>query len=323
MTGEGLPLGSAAMRKFLIYSPTYTRKWGGIISLHKLCHLINELGGTAFIHPNYLDVVDANFANIDAVVEYARSQWSFVQNFDERGYVSSRFNTPVRHILNDGQYGDDWIIVYPEITAGNPLGARNVVRWLMHIPGFHTGRINFGQNEYHIRFNGTFGEFHLPTCYLSQNYLMVMDYDFDLFNADGAPTQRSGSAYLIKKGFGKPMQHDLTDSIQIDNLEQEEIARALKSVKTFYSYDTQSAYSQLAVLCGCDSVVIPDDGVSKTQCWNGEIPIGIAYGVEEIAQARESAHLVKPHLQEIKDSAVGYVLDFMKEADAFFDAKTG
>ena len=306
------------MRNFLIYASPYTRKWGGVISLHKLCHLINEVGGTAFMHPNYLDVVEVNFLNIDAAVEYARSQWNFVQNFDERGYVAPNLNTPVRHILNDGQYGDDWIVVYPEITAGNPLGAKNVVRWLMHNPGFHTGRISYGQNEFYIRFGEFYDEFNLPSCHSSKNILMLMDYDFDLFNTEGAPLERIGSAYCIKKGAGKPIEHDLTDSVLIDDLEQEEIARVLKSVKTFYSYDTHTAYSQFAVLCGCDSVVIPDPGVPKSECWNGGIPPGVAYGIEEIELARETVHLVKPQMQAIKDSAVEHVKMFMNEADAFF-----
>jgi len=306
------------MRKFLIYASPYTRKWGGVISLHKLCHLINEVGGTAFMHPNYLDVVDANFANIDAVVEYARSQWNFVQTFDERGYVSPKLNTPVRHILNDGQYGDDWIIVYPEITAGNPLGAKNVVRWLMHNPGFHTGRISYGQNEFHIRFSESYDEFRLPNCYFSGSLLRVMDYDFDIFNMDDAAIKRSGTAYLIKKGAGKPIVHDLADSILIDDLEQEEIARVFKSVTTFISYDTHTAYSQLAVLCGCDSVVIPDPGVPKSEAWSKGVPNGVAYGLGEIQLARKTAHLVKPEMQAIKDHAVQQVIDFMNEADAFF-----
>lgn len=304
------------MRKFLIYASPYTRKWGGVISLHKLCHLINEVGGTAFMHPNYLDVVEVNFLNIDAAVEYARSQWNFVQTFDERGYVSPKLNTPVRHILNDGQYGDDWIIVYPEITAGNPLGAKNVVRWLLNNPGNQSGRISYGQHELYIRFHPIFDELYLPTCTLSENFLTVMDYDFDVYNDEGAPAERFGSAYTIKKGVGKPIQHDLTDSVLIDELEQEEIAQVFKSVKTFYSYDTKTAYSQLAVLCGCDSVVIPDPGVPRPP----EMPAGVAYGIEEIETARESAHLIKPLLEAIKASAVQQVVSFMEESDAFFSS---
>jgi hypothetical protein len=34
-------------------------------------------------------------------------------------------------------------------------------------------------------------------------------------------------------------------------------------VETFISYDTYTAYSLFAVLCECESVVIPDEGVSE------------------------------------------------------------
>ena len=39
---------------------------------------------------------------------------------------------------------------------------------------------------------------------------------------------------------------------------------------------------------------------------------------EEIEEARKTAHLVKPHLQAVKDASVQHVISFMNEADAFF-----
>ena len=40
----------------------------------------------------------------------------------------------------------DLIVIYPEIVFGNPLGAKNVVRWFLHNPGFFSGKIYYGQN---------------------------------------------------------------------------------------------------------------------------------------------------------------------------------
>lgn len=308
------------MRNFLIYSPPYSRRWGGTISLHKLCDLINRVGGTAFMHPQ-IDLIEMNAWNLVEAVDYANRQFYEYMNFDVAAYVNnSGFNTPVRHILADGPYGESWIVVYPEVILGNPVRASNVVRWLLHNPANHTGRIGYGPNELHIRSSVMYDEFHFPSCTLSENILEVMDYDFGLFNTEGVAEVRSGTAYCRKKGSWKTLQHDLTDSILIDDLNQEEIARTFKSVRTFYSYDAHTAYSSLAALCGCDSVVIPDDGVSEAEWLAGGESFGVAYGVENIEKARQTIHLVKPQLQRVLDKTVDSVVAFMNEADSFFSA---
>lgn len=309
------------MRKFLIYTYPYTRRHGGIISQYKLCHLINQLGGNAFLHPVNVELAEVNALNIAEAVQFAQNQVFDYANFSVEQFLGdSNFNTPVTHIFNDKEYGDDWIIVYPEITFGNPLRAKNVVRWLLHNPGFHNGRINYGTNELHIRFADLFDEFHHPGCKLSDNFLMIMDYDFDMFNLEGAAEDRSGTAYFVRYRWEKPIQHNLEDSVLIDsNTDQAEIARIFKRVKTFYSYDLLTAYSHLAVLCGCDSVVIPDPGISEIEWTPDENHrLGVAYGLENLEKARGTAHLVKPYLQGIKDRGLADVINFMKEADEFF-----
>ena len=75
-----------------------------------------------------------------------------------------------------------------------------------------------------------------------------------------------------------------------------EIAGIFKRVKTFISYDTYTAYSRFAVLCGCESVVVPDEGVTKEQ-WrpNPADRYGVAYGFSDIEAASRTAHLMKEH----------------------------
>lgn len=277
------------MRNFVVYAPHYNEMAGGIIALHKLCDLINRLGGTAFLHP-----------------------------FHHFG-VREEFISPVRWMGDDDSYGDNWIVVYPEVIGGNPLKARNVVRWLLHDPGFHTGSIDYGSNELHIRFANYFDEFHWPECTLSDNLLTVVDYNFALFNDDDAAEERRGSAYCVRKGVGKPIQHDLTDSILIDDMSHAEVASVFKRVSVFYSYDTRTAYSKMAVLCGCDSVVIPDDGVTEARWATTEqAALGVAYGVENIEKARATAHLVKPYCEQLENDSARSVAEFMNEADSFF-----
>lgn len=312
------------MRKFLIYVPPYSEKYGGIISAHNLCDLINRLGGEAYVHP-WMDVIEANALNIGEAIELAQRQRAMYEtDIIKGGYaVRDGLLTPVRHVFDDGEYGDDWIVVYPEITFGNPLRARNIVRWLLHNPGFHSGRIGYGPNEFHIRFSRDFQEFHFPWCTLSENVLTVMSVNFDLYNTENVAENRSGSAYCVRKGAGKRAQHDLTNSILIDDMSQAEIAQVFKSVKTFYSYDTRTTYLHLAVLCGCDSVVIPDDGVTETEWQPDELlRSGIAYGEENIEEARRTAYRVKPLLEELEKRSAEHTLSFMHEADSFFNQRS-
>lgn len=308
------------MRKFLIYAYPYTRRTGGIICLHKLCHLINELGGNAFLHPVNVDAIEVNAVNIVQALRLADRQRAAYANFNAANFLNdSKFNTPITHIFDDKDYGNDWIVVYPEVTWGNPLKARNVVRWLLHNPGYHFGRINYGPNELHIRFADYFDEFRHPRCTLSDNFLTVTDYDFDLFNTDGAAEVRSGTAYFKRDQYTGPLQHDLTDSILIDRrVDPIEVARIFKTVKTFYSYDSRTAYSQLAVLCGAQSVVIPDPSESITGWLEDGRRYGVAYGIENLDTAERTAHLLKPFLQERADRSIESVSAFMKEADGFF-----
>lgn len=79
--------------KFAIAAPPYRNSSAGVRVLHRLCHLLNELGEdaaltTAMRHPTWNT---RSTANID----------------------------------------DDTIVVYPEDVAGNPLGARRVVRYFV------------------------------------------------------------------------------------------------------------------------------------------------------------------------------------------------
>jgi hypothetical protein len=146
-----------------------------------------------------------------------------------------------------------------------------------------------------------------------------VDLNFDIYNTNGASDQRSGSAYCVRKGNGKQLQHDLNNSILIDGKSHAEVADIFKRVKTFYSYDTTTTYSHFAVLCGCDSVVIPDPGVSEIE-WREDPKdrYGIAYGLDNIESARMTAHLVKPMLMEYQKNSVKSVLSFIIEVNDFF-----
>jgi hypothetical protein len=86
--------------------------------------------------------------------------------------------------------------------------------------------------------------------------------------------------------------HDTSNSILIDGKSHQQVAAIFKSVKQFVSYDAHTLYSSLAAIAGCESVVVPLEGMTKEQ-WrpNVEDRYGIAYGFDDIEFARTTRPL--------------------------------
>lgn len=193
------------------------------------------------------------------------------------------------------------IVVYSEVDYGNPLGAKNVVRWLLHKPGFHTGVANFGTDELIFFFD----DYCVEPGYVinSENKLFVVSLN-SCYTADGTE-QRSGSCYMMRKGKGRKIVHDMIDSVLIDGLSHQETADVFRKSKYFYCYDELTLYSQYAALCGCISVVIPDKFNNREQ-WVEKHPIskyGIAYGLDDVEHSINTLHLVKEYFNKLENDS--------------------
>lgn len=306
--------------KFLIFSPSYNPNEGGAVVLHKLCSLLNDSGHEACLYPL--------FRTFEIGQEYWRSElfgffasriFAWRRKFVQNPVFNTRLLTSLPADLNS-----NWIVIYPEIVLGNPLHASNVVRWFLHRPGYHMGRISIGEGEFHVDFNEFFSDAALPGCYKPQESLNVVHYPFDLYNLTGAASDetRTATAYCIRKGKGKPLEHDLTDSILIDGLEHAQVAAIFKRVKTFISYDTYTAYSALAVLCGAESIVVPDTGVEKLSWYkNPEMRYGLAYGFGDREWAKETAPLLEPTLRKSEARSVASVMKFVANVEEYFNKR--
>ena len=308
------------MKKFVIFAVPYKELSGGSIVLHKLCHLINRAGREAYITP-YFSTFELNRKHaIRTLWRFARElEWSL--RYPLR--TNPNFNTPLIASPEEVADRDDYVAIYPEIVFGNPLGAANVVRWLLHNPGFHTGRVFYGRNELYFGYNSAIKPFCFPGSTTSPNDLKVIHYPLEYYNTDNTAAERSGTAYTVRKGKGKTIQHDLRESVLIDGKPHQEVAAIFKRVKTFISYDPYTAYSTFAALCGCDSVVIPDEGVDEESWYpNPEDRYGLAYGFEGIEKAKKTRHLLYQRVLREESNSVESVAVFIKEVDAFFSRRT-
>lgn len=312
-------------RKYLIVAPSYAENNGGCIVQHKLCSILNELGYESYIAPFFTRYYVSEFSaanyNLKAGLGFIKRFVKTVirESKQHKNYRTNvAFNTPRLMDLNIN-FDDNWIVIYPEVTFGNPLHAKNVVRWLLHQPGYHTNDIFYGKGELLIKFNSGIDDFSFPGSKTAKSELKVIHYPLEHYNLDNTAEQRTGTAYCLRKGSHKIIQHDLIDSVLIDDKSHAEIAEIFKRVKTFVSYDTYTAYSLFAVLCGCESVVIPDEGVTVDE-WYPNISDrnGIAYGFSDVERARSTAGLVKEYVEAEEKKSIDNVKGFIEEAVSYF-----
>ena len=308
-------------KRFLIFSPPYNQKHGGTVVLHKLCSLLNDLGYEAYLlrlFDNYPINRKNIFLPLTSVFQDIKKKWF------SHYKLNPNLNTRVLQKLPQ-TFDSEWVVVYPEVVFGNPLEAKNVVRWMLYTPGFHTNYYYFGKDEYHIDYNHYTDDFIFPSAFKSNIKLYVLHFPFDCFNLSSSlpSDQRSGTAYCMRKGRDKKIMHDLNNSVLIDEMPPSQVASILKRVKTFVSYDLYTAFSSFAVLCGAESVVVPDENLSKEQWYSDERDrYGVAYGFDDLLWARETAHLVLGRMKEKEQNSVENVRRFAVEATDFFNNKT-
>ncbi len=305
-------------KPYVIFAPSYDSKSGGVIALHKLCHLLNEVGQTAYLVQPFTEHA-LTIYNKRRMLRKIRKELKLRKH--QPHHVNPAFNTPKLKTPPARELLEDAIAIYPDVTPGNPLGTRHVVRWFLHRPGFHTGEVHYRTNDLIYDYRTFLDGYTLPGAKQSSLQLEITHTPTEIYNLDGALPidERRGTAYCIKKGNGRQIIHDTSDSILIDSLPHDEIAKVFKTVKTFISYDTYTSYLTFAALCGADSIVVPEDGVSAEQ-WhsNPHTRYGIAYGFENLELARETRPLLQAETEKRETEQLDLVQAFVQETQTHF-----
>lgn len=295
--------------KFIFYTPHYDDNSGGLIAIYKLAHMLNENSHTAKIwHWTRLHKNEIRMIN---------------------GKVSKEFAIPskVSHIDVDCPYPiieanekdiQDSIVVYPEIIEGNPLGAKNVVRWLLNKPGAITGSTSYGFGDLIFYY----AEHFLPNGLIADESfrLKITDMKKHIYK-DNHEGERKGIYYMVRKGRDVPLTYHPDNAVQVDGKSHAELAKIFASAQMFISYDLHTAYSLFASLCGCDSVVVPRPGMSKEQWKVGKDESdldGIAYGYEDIERARQTRPAMIARLQQAEVINLDEMNNFLNTCKQYF-----
>ena len=291
--------------RFVIFAPSYDENSGGTIVLHKLAYLLDCLGESAYICPGKVGV--RNDLNL----------WKrFTKKFKRIEFEKSPdFETK---LIKESQITKNDIVVYPEVISGNPFKAKNVVRWLLHKPGFHTGEANFGSDDLIFAFDDYCIEDGYGIDPKNKLYVLSLNSSYALPHEK---RERQGSCYMMRKGTGRSLVHSLEDSICVDGLSHAELAEIFQTTKYFYSYDELTLYSQYAALCGCISVVIPDKYKTRDE-WVSTHPIskyGIAYGMDDIDHAIKTQSGVKDYFDQLEITSLESVKFFVDASKNYFN----
>ena len=280
-----------AGRPYLIFTTgRFKRSSGGLVALHKLCHDLRMLGEAAWV---------------------------------THGPSEPTFQAP-RRLPTARELHRDFIVVYPELVVGNPLGCPRVVRWLLNTPEL-TRSTGFYQREQAsdliFRFSNYFDYRGLGR---DLGLLKTLYTDYRTFRDHGG--LRSGSCYLVKKGkVTNPPAHPADSVLLGEHNDWEAAARLLNQKEIFYCYDTACYWATLAALCGCPALVIPD-GRRTPADWHAAFPnydYGVAYGPEELPHARATVPRVADHLRSLEARDLGLIHEFVRRTQsAFADAST-
>jgi predicted O-linked N-acetylglucosamine transferase (SPINDLY family) len=262
---------------FVIFSPTFQANVGGVIALFNLARTIDRAGFNC-------KIFDMNRLNLPNKI------------FDK--------------YATEADVTENTVVVYPEVTFGNPLKANYVVRWILCELGIHCPQniyMTWGKNDFVYHYC----TYNPDKDVKNYNILAPLYLNPALKNHGKS---RDGYCHIIRKAhkFHNPLKYiHPQDSLFLDdNLSQEILIDILNRKEYLISYDPYSFIPFMAALCGCIPVVIPITGTTKKE-WFKSLSLstileqhgqnelkGIAYGLEELEYARNTLHEVR-HQQEI------------------------
>lgn len=294
--------------RYLVVAPPYDPDSGGSIFLHELVHALNILGAPAALWPINRRLREDWSGRANDVLRRPSLLWRPRPMGTAPGLL-----TPIAHRSALTRHS---IVVYPEIVLGNPLRARNVVRWLLYRPGLRDP-FRFGPEEMFFR-AGEMSDLADLTGGAPDLYLWKVNPAY----RDEGRSDRSGACFLLRKGADKPRIPQTEGAIRIDGLSHPEIAAIFNRCEVFYSYDEASFYSQYAAICGCRSVVVPGLYPSR-EAWVKEHPVaefGVAYGLGDLPHADATRHQVIELLRAKEAAGLETVRRFIALTEARFGA---
>lgn len=152
------------------------------------------------------------------------------------------------------------IVIYPEIINGNPLMAKNVVRWVLNKVGVIGGsKDTWSEKDKVFYYSRQFCE-DKNKC----NILFCFDSRIDYFYSEETVKDIDNVVLFYKgRNYSIDTNRHPKNSIILDmHLHSMPMVKDILSrAKNFFTYDTDTYYSVIAMLCGCNSFVMKRDAL--------------------------------------------------------------
>lgn len=266
--------------KFLIASPDWQLNSGGVLALHRLCHNLNVNGETAYM--------GCAKKNNEWLGETAPTINDVATLFDKE---------------ND-------VVVYPEIVRGNPMGFKNVVRWILNTPGMMNAGVGGNPDtseswKYSDLIFKYAKRFLHPKKFEVAGELRAMDVRLDFWQ--NYNRERNGTCHLFRKVYNKKKDQHPEDSLRIDGYNDVAFREFFNSKERFICYDSECFTAVQAALCGIEVVVIPDVFGSTAEEWRAGFPYfqkGIAYGFDDLDHAKKTLPNVRQNMAVLEKETI-------------------
>lgn len=289
-------------KKIIIYD--VNEYFGGTLVLAALCKTFRDLGYEARVMFTY--ALQSSSESKDGCREYTMKylikQW--ISYYLHRLFKKIHFwdgyllkKTPLTTMpgikiqYNPFFNRSNTIVIYPEHLYGNPLNAKHVVRWLLYhykhenIPGAYS------KNDMFVCYRKVFNSLALNPKEIT---LHISYFDNQLYRQYNFGS-RSGNCYILRKGKNrKDLPKHFDGPVYDNDMTQEELVKMFNEHEYCYSYDTQTFYTTIAMVCGCKSVVILEPGKTVHDYLSeNELHYGVAYGntPEQLEYAEKTKEL--------------------------------
>jgi hypothetical protein len=273
----------------VIFAPDYSYLHSGVRCLHLLCDRLNRLGISAAVTASVIDP-RANTPRID-----------------------SRALTPAKL--------DRSLVVYPEVTAGNPLGAKHVIRYLLNKPGvFGPGLESYGEGEFFVHFAEEF-----RPAGLKSHLLRLPLIDTLVFSPPKSTAERHG--FLVYSHRYRPDAKTFPDWIdQLTTIRWEAprdpptLADLYRSSRAVIVGERTAAVPE-ALHCHCPVIMVPNGGFEYEPLLSFFGRLGIVVGFDRaglnaaIATAPAFADHYAAQFKDIDQR----LLEVFDKARRFFD----